>query len=193
MLLQLYVTSVIKYRQKLRYFGAWSLNFKENLRMSSEIEKLLDETGWRLLVELQENARISFTELGERVGLTSPAVAERVRRMEEAGIITGYHAHIDYAKVGLPVMAMIQLAEIGGVSCATAAAEVEKMPEVVECIRTTGDDSMVLKVAAASIEHLTQVLDKISRFGIPDTAIMRPNPMIRTAIGPDVVREQGQV
>lgn len=161
--------------------------------MSSEIEKLLDETGWRLLVELQKNARISFTELGDRVGLTSPAVAERVRRMEESGVISGYHARIDYAKVGLPVMAVVRLTEVGGVSCATAAAAVEKMPEVIECIRTTGDDSMVLKVVASSIDHLTRVLDEISRFGIPDTSIMRPNPMIRTAIGPDVVREQDHV
>lgn len=161
--------------------------------MSSEIEKLLDETGWRLLVELQKNARISFTELGDRVGLTSPAVAERVRRMEESGVISGYHARIDYAKVGLPVMAVVRLTEVGGVSCATAAAAVEKMPEVIECIRTTGDDSMVLKVVASSIDHLTRVLDEISRFGIPDTSIMRPNPMVRTIIGPNVVGEKGRV
>lgn len=157
--------------------------------MSPEIKKLLDETGWNILIELQENARIPFTELGQRVGLTSPAVADRVRRMEEAGIISGYHTRIDYAMVGLPVMAVIQLGEIGGVSCETAAAEVGKMKEVVECIRTTGDDSMVVKVVAASVEHLTEVLDKISRYGIPDTSIARPNPMIRTTITPDVLDE----
>ncbi|NIP26050.1 MAG: Lrp/AsnC family transcriptional regulator, partial [Phycisphaerae bacterium] len=78
-------------------------------------------------------------------------------------------------------------AEVGGVSCATAAAEIEKMPGVIECIRTTGDDSMILKVVAASIDHLTKMLDEISRFGIPDTSIMRPNPMVRTTLGPDAV------
>jgi Lrp/AsnC family leucine-responsive transcriptional regulator len=155
--------------------------------MSPEIEKLLDETGWNLLVELQENGRISFTELGQRVGLTSPAVAERVRKMEEAGIILGYHARIDYTKVGLPVMAVVRLAEVGGVSCETVAMEVGQMKEVIECIRTTGDDSMVVKVVATSVEHLTRVLDRISRYGIPDTSIIRPNPMIRTTIMPDVL------
>lgn len=157
--------------------------------MASEIDKLLDDTGWNLLVELQENARISFTELGQRVGLTSPAVAERVRRMEEAGIISGYHARIDLARVGLPVMAVVRLAEVGGVSCATAEAELSKMDEVIECIRVTGDDSMVLKIAASSVDHLTTVLDKVSRYGVPDTSIMRPNPIVRTTIRPDGLGE----
>ncbi len=70
--------------------------------MALEIERLLDETGWHLLEALQENARLSFSELGQRVGLSSPAVAERVRRMEDAGIITGYRAEVNTAKIGYP-------------------------------------------------------------------------------------------
>jgi Lrp/AsnC family leucine-responsive transcriptional regulator len=68
--------------------------------LALERERLLDATGWRILQELQQNARLSFSELGQRVGLSSPAVTERVRRMEEAGIITGYRAEINTAKVG---------------------------------------------------------------------------------------------
>lgn len=154
--------------------------------MSSEIEKLLDETGWSLLHELQKNARISYTELGQRVGLTSPAVADRIRRMEDAGIISGYHAKVDLAKVGLPVMAVIRLREIGGQSCEYAAKQISEIKEVVECMRTTGDDSIVVKVVAASVDHLTMVLDRISRYGIPDTSIVRANPVIHSTITRDV-------
>ena len=152
--------------------------------MSSEIEKLLDETGWSLLQELQKNARISYTELGQRVGLTSPAVADRIRRMEDAGIISGYQAKLNLAKVGLPVMAVVRLAEIGGQSCDYAATQIGQ--EVLECIRTTGDDSMIIKVAASSVDHLTQVLDQISRYGIPDTSIVRSEPMTRSVITQDI-------
>ncbi len=67
--------------------------------MTLESEKILDETGWRLLQELQHNARLSYTELGQRVGLSLPSVAERVRKMEEVGIITGYHAEVDLTKL----------------------------------------------------------------------------------------------
>jgi Lrp/AsnC family leucine-responsive transcriptional regulator len=70
----------------------------------------LDDVNWQILVALQENARVSFSELGRRVGLTPPAVAERVRRLEEAGVITGYRAQLDVAKLGLPLSAIIRLA-----------------------------------------------------------------------------------
>src|SRR4051794_41982422 len=73
--------------------------------MSLESERLLDDVGWQLLRELQANARLSFSELGRRVGLTPPAVADRVRRMEEAGIIRGYRLEGDHAKGGLPLTA----------------------------------------------------------------------------------------
>lgn len=154
--------------------------------MSSEIEKLLDETGWSLLLELQKNARISYTDLGQRVGLTSPAVADRIRRMEDAGIISGYQAKVNLAKVGLPVMAIVRLAEMGGQSCEYAATQISQIKEVLECIRTTGDDSMIIKVAASSVDHLTQVLDQISRYGIPDTSIVRSEPMTRSVITQDM-------
>src|SRR5215467_7996811 len=81
-------------------------------RMALEMERLLDETGWRILQELQQNARLSFSELGQRVGLSSPAVTERVRRMEDAGIITGYHAEVDPARLGFPVLAIIRMTSL---------------------------------------------------------------------------------
>src|SRR5947199_4292172 len=80
--------------------------------MALENERLLDETGWHILEALQQNARLSFSELGQRVGLSSPAVAERVRKMEDAGIITGYHAEVNLAKLGFPVMAIIRMTSL---------------------------------------------------------------------------------
>jgi Lrp/AsnC family leucine-responsive transcriptional regulator len=155
--------------------------------MSLNIEKLLDETGWRLLNELQKNARLANTELGQRVGLTSPAVADRIRRMEEAGIIGGYHAKVDLEKVGLPVLAIVRLSAIAGLSCEYAASQVSRIPQVIECNRTTGNDSMVVKVAATSTEHLTKILDQLSRYGIPETSLVRSKPMTRSIITPDML------
>jgi Lrp/AsnC family leucine-responsive transcriptional regulator len=77
--------------------------------MAFHDDYLLDETGWQILRELQNNARLSFHELGRRVGLSSPAVAERVRKLEDAGIIIGYEARVAPLKVGLPLLAFIRI------------------------------------------------------------------------------------
>src|ERR1700736_1151886 len=122
--------------------------------MALEIEKMLDETGWQLLQELQQNARLSYSELGQRVGLSSPAVADRIHKMEEAGIISGYHAEINLSKVGLPVTAVIRLGNVAGQSCNMVMYRVSEIPEVLECYRVTGGDSVVVKVAVASVDHL---------------------------------------
>src|SRR5436309_4239134 len=90
---------------------------KEKWSMTLEIEKLLDATGWQLLQELQQNARLSYSELGQRVGLSSPAVAERIRRMEDAGIISGYHAEINRARIGYPITAIIRMSTFAGERC----------------------------------------------------------------------------
>ena len=101
--------------------------------MTLEVEKLLDETGWRLLQELQQDGRLSYSELGKRVALSSPAVADRMRRMEDAGIIAGYHAEVDTARLGLPVVAIVRLGSIGGQSCQRAVAQVSAIPEELAC------------------------------------------------------------
>src|SRR5260370_17850805 len=77
--------------------------------MALQSERPLDATSWKILRELQRDARLSYNELGRRVGLSAPAAAERVRKLEDAGVITGYGAQIDPAKVGMPLLALIQL------------------------------------------------------------------------------------
>src|SRR5579871_3531666 len=139
--------------------------------MTLEIEKLLDETGWRILQALQENARLSFSELGLRVGLSSPAVAERVRKLEDAGIIKGYHAEIDTAKVGYPITAIIRM-QTQGERCTRVLVNVRDIPEVLECYRLTGSDSLVMKVMVSSVEHLEALIDRLSLHGQLTTSIV---------------------
>lgn len=131
----------------------------------------LDEKNWKIIAELQQNGRISFAELGRRVGLTLPAVAERVRKMEDAGVITGVHAEIDPAKIGLPIAAIIRISTVGDV-LARINKTVRDMPEVLECYRGTGADSFTLKVAAESVEHLESLIDKLTPFGATSTSIV---------------------
>jgi Lrp/AsnC family leucine-responsive transcriptional regulator len=160
--------------------------------MSLENAKSLDETGWRLLQELRRNARLSYAELGRRVGLSLPAVTERVRRMEEAGIITGYQAEVDLAQLGVPVLAIVHLRGIGGQSCRQAVDRVTEIPEALECYRVTGDDSIIVKVVATSLDHLARVIDQLSLSGVPSTSIVRSKPMKRHVI-PHEILERGEV
>jgi len=131
----------------------------------------LDQVGWHILEELQKNGRTSFAELGRRVGLTLPAVAERVRKMEDAGIITGYRAEVDPARIGLPITAFIRISVFGDVSAAVARAVVS-MPEVLECHRGTGADSFTLKVVVESVQHLEKLIDQLTPFGTTSTSIV---------------------
>src|SRR5690242_10676367 len=151
--------------------------------MTLEIEKLLDETGWRILQALQENARLSFSELGLRVGLSSPAVAERVRKLEDAGIIKGYHAEIDTAKVGYPITAIMRM-QTQGERCTRISAGVRDIPEVLECYRLTGSDSLVMKVMVSSVEHLEALIDRLSLHGQLTTSIVLSTVVSKRTIVP---------
>src|SRR5215471_5256545 len=140
--------------------------------MALENERLLDETGWHILEALQENARLSFSELGQRVGLSSPAVAERVRRMEDAGIITGYRAEVNTAKIGYPITAIIRVSNPPGERCTRMSASTQAIPEVLECYRVTGSDSLIMKIMASSVEHLESLIDRLSEHGQLTTSIV---------------------
>ncbi len=150
--------------------------------MALENERLLDETGWHILEALQENARLSFSELGQRVGLSSPAVAERVRRMEDAGIITGYRAEVNTAKIGYPITAIIRVSNSPGERCTRLTASTQSIPEVLECYRVTGSDSLVMKVIASSVEHLESLIDQISEHGQLTTSIVLSTVLCRKVV-----------
>jgi Lrp/AsnC family leucine-responsive transcriptional regulator len=139
--------------------------------MNVENGTLLDNTGWRILEELQQNARLTYKELGRRVNLSAPATAERMRRMEEAGIITGYRAEVNAEKVGLPLTAFVRI-EVPGVNHQKVEALVTELPEVLECHRATGTDCFLMKTVLASTDHLRAVLDKLVVWGNPVTSIV---------------------
>jgi Lrp/AsnC family leucine-responsive transcriptional regulator len=129
-----------------------------------EPERLLDEAGRAILRALQDDARISFAQLGRKVGLSAPAVADRVRKMEESGIIVGYQARVNSAKVGSPITAFIRL-RIARDNFQRVIALARDIPEIRECHHLTGEDTFVLKVVASSEEHLERSIDPIRRFG----------------------------
>lgn len=136
----------------------------------------MDEIDWKILKELQTNARLSFAELGRRINLTTPAVIERVKKLEDARIITSYRAEIDTAKVGLPITAFIRMS-ISGVDYSRIIEVAERSKEVLECHRGTGGDSFILKVAVADVEHLQNLIDRLTPYGITTTAIVLSSPV----------------
>lgn len=144
----------------------------------------IDGLSWRILTELQADARLSFSELGRRVGLSTPAAAERVRRLEDLGVIRGYSAQVDPIAVGLTVGAFIRIRLTGAETLARKlTAALEKMPEVFECHRCTGDESFILKVRVGSVGQLEALIDKLSPFGATTTSLILSSPVERTAIG----------
>lgn len=142
---------------------------------------MIDEIDWKILKELQENARQSFAEMGRRIGLTTPAVIERIRKLEDAEIIAGYRVEIDTAKVGLPITAFIRMS-ISGVDYSHIIQTVENSKEVLECHRGTGNDSFIMKVAVSNVEHLQNLIDKLTPYGMTTTSIVLSSPVKRRVI-----------
>ncbi|MCC7097868.1 MAG: Lrp/AsnC family transcriptional regulator [Thermomonas sp.] len=139
-------------------------------------EKRLDATDWKLLELLQEDGRTSFAALGRAVGMSTPSVAERVRQLESRGVIRGYRAEIDLAKVGRPILAIVRMSVVGDV-LGRISETVRKMPEVLECHRGTGADSFIAKVAVGSVEDLERLIDRLTPFGTTSTAIVLSTPV----------------
>jgi Lrp/AsnC family transcriptional regulator, leucine-responsive regulatory protein len=131
----------------------------------------LDPTDWAILVELQRDARLPLTELGRRVNLSASATTERLRRLETTGVITGYRADINLGKVGYPVLAVVRLKYPGSRHEPLHKLLAERF-EILECVRTTGDDCYTLKVAAASMAHLEHTMDELAQFGSTTTSIV---------------------
>jgi Lrp/AsnC family leucine-responsive transcriptional regulator len=128
--------------------------------MAYESKLELDAKDWQLLERLQADARLGYAELGRHVGLSAPAVAERVKRLEDAGVIRGYRAEVDPAKVGYVIEAVIRLRCDGGI-CARLGRVLAAIPEVLDYRRLAGEDSGSLRVIAQSVGHLEAVLDRV--------------------------------
>ena len=136
----------------------------------------LDSTDRDLIGELQRDARLSLAELGRRVGLSSPAVAERLRRLSDTGVVTGFHADVDPRALGYAFSAIIrirpsptQLRKVAQVALDT--------PEVVECHRITGEDCFIMKLHVRTVEHLEEVIDRFTPYGQTTTSIVQSSPV----------------
>lgn len=142
--------------------------------MALQSERSLDPTDWKILRELQQDARLSFNELGRRVGLSAPATAERVRKLEDAGVITSYGVRVDAAKLGLPLLVFIQL-RCFPERCLFKSSSAEKFPEVLEIHKLSGSHCALLKVALSSMEHLEAFSERLGFHGEQITSVVTSN------------------
>lgn len=138
--------------------------------------ELLDEVNLRLLEELSADPRLTMAELGRRIGMSSPAVAERVKRMEEAGIIAGYRLDINPAPLGLPITVYIRIRPNPG-QLPKVAQVAQSIPEVAECHRITGEDCFIMKVYIPAMSQLDAILDTFLLYGSTTTSIVQSSPV----------------
>jgi Lrp/AsnC family leucine-responsive transcriptional regulator len=149
--------------------------------MAMESIVLLDATGRKLLSVLQENARLSYAELGRRIGLSPAATAERLKRLEDAGVITGYRVEIDREALGLPILAIIRMS-CDGARYRPFLKAVKGFPNVVECHHVAGGDAFILKVVAHSVEELEGLVEKLLEHGVPTTSVVFSSPVARRSL-----------
>lgn len=132
--------------------------------MTLQPERPLDTTDWKILRELQRDGRVSYNELGRRVGLSGPGAAERVHKLEDAGIIRSYGAQVDPTKVGLPLQAFIQLRCAPG-KCLFQSSCADEFPEMLEMHKLSGSHCALLKIAVSSMQHLEAFHDRLTAYG----------------------------
>jgi Lrp/AsnC family transcriptional regulator, leucine-responsive regulatory protein len=140
----------------------------------------LDAIAWKILESLQHNARLTFAEIGRKIGLSTPAVAERVHRLEEAGVITGYHASVNTAKLGVPIRVLVRLTIPGGeLQINRTVSAIKDLIEISRCHRITGDESFVIEANVISIRHLEALIDRLSALGATSTSTVLSSPVER--------------
>jgi Lrp/AsnC family transcriptional regulator, leucine-responsive regulatory protein len=144
--------------------------------MTSRLAAPLDSVDQRILQELQQDGRLSFNALSRRVNLSAPAVADRVRRLTDRGVITGYHAHVDPAAAGLPVTALVRM-ECFGALCLLRDETAMRHPEILQLHRVTGDACCVLLIAVASMTRFEEVIDRLAEHGRPSSTMVLSSPV----------------
>jgi Lrp/AsnC family leucine-responsive transcriptional regulator len=147
----------------------------------------IDRTDVKLLQALSADARTSVAELARLVGLSPPSVSERIRRLEEAGVIEGYAARINPKALGLPLAAWLRIRPIPG-ELRKVAEILNGLPEIVECDRITGEDCFIARAHVRSVEALEQLIDQIIPYAMTNTSIIQSSPVARRL--PPMVRDQ---
>jgi Lrp/AsnC family transcriptional regulator, leucine-responsive regulatory protein len=136
----------------------------------------LDDVNLRILSELRRDPRLTMAALGRLIGMSSPAVTERVRRLEEVGVIAGYRLEISPAALGLPIAAYVRVRPNAG-QVRRVADLAAQIPEVVECYRVTGEDCFIMKVHIPAMEQLDRLLDRFLAYGVTTTSIIQSSPV----------------
>lgn len=150
---------------------------RENrLFTSNALDEELDAINIKILQELQSDPRLTMSELGRRIGMSSPAITERVRRLEEKGVVQGYTLDLHPAALGLPIAAYVRIRPNPG-QLPKIADLARQIPEVVECHRVTGEDCFVLKVYIPAIDQLDRLLDGFLQYGSTTTSIIQSSPV----------------
>jgi len=134
----------------------------------------IDAINWKILECLQQNSRQTNTDISKRVGISSPAVAERIRKMEDAGIIEGYYTKLSYYQMGNQLTAIITLRAFMG-KLKPFLAKVKSFSEVVNCYRITGNENIVMEVVLKDQKHLEQFIDQLIVYGETRTQIVLSN------------------
>ena len=155
------------------------VNHRQNGLVTDEDQ--IDDINRRLLAELQDDARLTIAELGRRVALSAPAVAERIQRLEQRGVIRGYRAEIDPRALGLALTAIIRVRPAPG-QLYNVAELAQETPEVVDCVRVTGEDCYFVTAHLRDVTHLEQVIDRFAPLGQTTTSIAQSAPVPRRGL-----------
>ncbi len=139
-------------------------------------ELLCDKRNVELLALLRDDPRMGISELARRIGMSAPAVRERVVRLEEAGIVRGYRLELDPAALGYPMSAYVRVRPAPG-KLPKIIELARSLPQVIECHRVTGEDCFILKVCLPSIDELDQILDRFLAYGQTTTSIIQSTPV----------------
>src|SRR5271169_3818783 len=138
----------------------------------------LDATDARILAALVDNSRISIADLGRSVGLSAPSVSERIRRLEEAGVIEGYTLTVNPKALGLPIAAWLRIRPIPG-QLQKVMEILRGLPEIVECDRITGEDCFIARAHVQSVEDLEKLIDQVIPYALTNTSIIQSSPVKR--------------
>jgi Lrp/AsnC family transcriptional regulator, leucine-responsive regulatory protein len=147
-----------------------------NWRQSRDGSPELDAIDHKIIGELTTDGRVSLAELGRRVNLSTPAVADRVSRLEQAGVITGYHAEIDPRALGYQLTAIVRIKPAAGQLRKVSELAIE-LPQISECHRITGEDCFIMKLWLEDLDALEPVLDRFLAYGQTTTSILQSSPV----------------
>jgi Lrp/AsnC family leucine-responsive transcriptional regulator len=139
---------------------------------------MIDEIDQKIVEALADNARLSIKELAQQVGLSSPSASERLRRLEERGVIARFTVDLDLRAIGYPLQAIVRIRPLPG-KLHIVQRLIEDIPQITECDKVTGDDCFVARLQMRSIEQLDEILDRIADKAETSTAIIKAQPVKR--------------